>query len=71
MSPKPEIKNLTPDIQNQKPETVEVSAPGAERRALAAGAHAVLRAYRGTSLIRKRTNLRPYRRHMPRVLGDS
>jgi len=28
-------------------------------------------AYRGTSLIRKRTPLRPYRRLMPRVLGGS
>ena len=30
-----------------------------------------LRTYRGTSLIRKRTTLGPYRRPMPRVLGGS
>jgi len=35
---------------------------GAERRV-------VSRAYRGTSLSRKRTPLGPYRRPMPRVLG--
>ena len=26
--------------------------------------------YRGTSLVKKRTPLGPYRRHMPRVLGE-
>jgi hypothetical protein len=30
-----------------------------------------LRAYRGTSFIRKRNPLRPYRRPLPRVLGGS
>ena len=33
--------------------------------------NSLLQGYRGTSLIRKRIPLRPYRRPMPRVLGGS
>ena len=43
-----------------------LSARGARPHSLGA-----LRAYRGTSLIRKRTPLGPYRRPIPRVLGGS
>ena len=67
-NPVPEIRNLTPEAQNAKSETGELPAPGAERGALAAGAHTVLRAYRGTSLISNQPPIGPYGRSMPRAL---